>query len=83
MKELKQPITWENTVNSEYRITTGDENNFIGIVTDIRKGRNLPDIENDINLFSLMSIVFISSIDIEYKIYKRIKVKQILVNIIN
>lgn len=49
LRELKQPITWENTVNSEYRITTGDENNFIGIVTDIRKGRNLPDIENDIS----------------------------------
>ncbi len=49
LRELNQPITWENTVNSKYRITTGDENNFIGVVTDIRKGQNLPDIENDIN----------------------------------
>ena len=49
LRELNQPITWENTVNSEFRITSGNENNFIGIATDIRKDQNLPEIENDIS----------------------------------
>ena len=41
-----------------------------------------PEIVNNINFFSLISIVFISSIDIEDKMHRSIKVKNIIIDII-
>ena len=42
----------------------------------------MPDMANIINLFSLISMVFISSLDIENKIHESIRVKNIFIFII-